>query len=98
MADPRPQDEVRATPILMVGIVSVILFAAGVFAISAWFTHLENDEADVKARQPVMPPDLRSARDRQEMDLVTYGWVDREKGIVRLPIDRAMELVVKETK
>lgn len=26
----------------------------------------------------------------------TYGWVDQSAGIVRLPIDRAMELIVAE--
>lgn len=27
--------------------------------------------------------------------LKTYGWVDREKGVVRIPIQRAMELAVE---
>ena len=27
--------------------------------------------------------------------LKTYGWVDREKGIVRIPINRAMELAIE---
>jgi hypothetical protein len=26
--------------------------------------------------------------------LATYGWVDRDAGIVRIPIERAMELLV----
>lgn len=33
--------------------------------------------------------DLRSEEDKI---LSTYGWTDKEKGIVRVPIDRAMEL------
>ncbi|MGD8453872.1 MAG: hypothetical protein PVJ57_18815 [Phycisphaerae bacterium] len=27
----------------------------------------------------------------------TYAWIDREKGIVRIPIERAMELIVAES-
>ncbi|MEW6160004.1 MAG: hypothetical protein AB1813_21450 [Verrucomicrobiota bacterium] len=27
--------------------------------------------------------------------LETYGWIDPSKGIVRLPVDRAMELTIK---
>ena len=38
------------------------------------------------------PEDLRA--DRQPR-LQAYGWVDREKGIVRMPIDQAMEAVVE---
>jgi hypothetical protein len=29
-------------------------------------------------------------------ELSTYGWVDEEQGVVRIPIDRAMDLLVKE--
>jgi hypothetical protein len=28
--------------------------------------------------------------------LTTYGWVDKSRGLVRLPIDRAMELLVQQ--
>ncbi len=28
--------------------------------------------------------------------LTTYGWVDRNRGVVRLPIDRAMEMLVQQ--
>jgi hypothetical protein len=31
-----------------------------------------------------------------QRNLETYGWVDRERGVVRIPIDRAMDLLVKE--
>lgn len=30
--------------------------------------------------------------------LKTYGWVDQAKGIVRLPVDRAMELTIQQWK
>lgn len=33
------------------------------------------------------------ARERVRMD---YGWVDMEKGVIRLPIGRAMRLVLRE--
>lgn len=28
--------------------------------------------------------------------LTTYGWIDRERGVVRIPVDRAMELLARE--
>jgi hypothetical protein len=39
--------------------------------------------------------DLQRFRDAQTAALETYGWVDRNAGIVRLPIERAMDLVVE---
>ncbi|HEX3882624.1 MAG TPA: hypothetical protein VHW66_08205 [Stellaceae bacterium] len=33
--------------------------------------------------------DLAAFRAQEQRDLGSYGWVDREHGIVRLPIDRA---------
>lgn len=34
-------------------------------------------------------------RAEQDKEMASYGWVDRERGIVRMPVDRAMELVEK---
>jgi hypothetical protein len=33
---------------------------------------------------------------KQEKQAGSYGWVDRKAGIVQVPVDRAMELVVQE--
>lgn len=35
-------------------------------------------------------------RDEQEKSLETYEWVNRSAGIVRVPIEKAMELLVKK--
>ena len=37
---------------------------------------------------------LKTAMDEAHKDLTTYGWVDKSKGVARIPIDRAMELTV----
>jgi hypothetical protein len=39
---------------------------------------------------------IDEVRSRQRELVSTYGWVDRENGIVRIPVDRAMDLVVTE--
>jgi hypothetical protein len=33
-------------------------------------------------------------RDRQRRELESWGWVDRDAGIAKIPIDRAIDLVV----
>jgi hypothetical protein len=37
--------------------------------------------------------DFQTYRSRAERDLNTYGWIDETRGIVKIPIDRAMALV-----
>ena len=36
---------------------------------------------------------LKTAMDEAHKDLTTYGWVDREAGIARVPLDQAMRHV-----
>ncbi|HEX9688679.1 MAG TPA: hypothetical protein VGB47_06390 [Thermoanaerobaculia bacterium] len=49
--------------------------------------------------EPRLEPDplapRRRIRAREDAVLTTYGWVDRSGGVVRIPIDRAMELLVQ---
>ena len=50
----------------------------------------------------VLPPyrstpvtDLAAMREAEQQALTSYGWVDPEKGIVRIPIDEAMKLTLQ---
>ncbi len=38
---------------------------------------------------------LRQLRATEDAALTTYGWVDRKNGIVHIPIDRAMDLILQ---
>jgi hypothetical protein len=39
--------------------------------------------------------DLARFRAEEEAKLTTYGWVDRKAGLVRIPVQRAMELMAE---
>lgn len=39
--------------------------------------------------------DLRDLRAQEDEILTTYGWVDRNAGVVRIPIDDAMKLAIQ---
>ena len=43
------------------------------------------------------PGDLAKQRAAEDSTLSTYGWVDRGAGIVRIPIEQAMQRLVEET-
>jgi len=40
--------------------------------------------------------ELSQLRSSEEQILRNYGWIDREKGIVRIPIERAMDIIAAE--
>ncbi len=40
-------------------------------------------------------PDLKAVRAEEEKMLNGYAWVDRTKGVVRIPVDRAIEVLAQ---
>ena len=47
-------------------------------------------------RLQISPPeDLKVFRVREEQELTNYGWINRTAGVVRIPIDRAMALLLE---
>ena len=42
------------------------------------------------------PEDLKDYRDSQDKILAGYGWVDSKAGIVRIPVQRAMDLLLEK--
>ena len=41
------------------------------------------------------PVELKAFRAAEEHELNTYGWVDQQTGIVRIPIERAMDILLQ---
>ncbi len=40
--------------------------------------------------------DIEEHRDREEAILSSYAWIDRQQGLARIPIDRAMAALAKD--
>jgi len=36
---------------------------------------------------------LQKLRSEQEKEAMSYGWIDKEKGIARIPVDKAIEII-----
>jgi hypothetical protein len=54
-------------------------------------------EAMPEARLQVdAPNELRQLRAAEEAALNSYGWADKDAGIVKIPVDRAMEILAKK--
>jgi hypothetical protein len=42
------------------------------------------------------PKNLETFRNEQKQEVNGYGWVDQSKGVVRIPVDQAMDLLLKK--
>ena len=45
--------------------------------------------------QVAAPQDLKHYKSAQDEILTSYGWVDRQAGVVRIPIERAMDILLQ---
>jgi hypothetical protein len=70
-----------------------VVFGAIVLAIIGP-TPRGSDYEETRAKKRV--ENLKTLREEADKALTTYGWVDKNKGVARIPIDRAMELTVTE--
>lgn len=76
---------------LLSGLAIVVVLIAG----NAYFERMKYEK--IYTRQLSAPnPALQQLRAEEEANLGSYGWVEEEAGTVRLPIERAMELVARE--
>ena len=74
----------------------VLLFALfGVIAVALIGPTPRGDSYE-KMRAEARMKKLKDARDEDSKALSGYAWIDKNKGTVRLPIDRAMELMVAD--
>src|SRR6266513_5865823 len=53
-----------------------------------------SDYEETRAKKRV--ENLKTVREEADKALNTYGWIDKTKGLARIPIERAMELTVAE--
>ena len=88
----------------------VVLSQLGLWWLFSTFTRRESRlsppvTALVRTQAPTEPPeprlqnnpqaDMRMMREKEDTVLNHYGWVDANRGVVRIPIDRALDLVAE---
>jgi len=87
--------EPRSGAIALVGAGIVILLVLIIVGVEAYYDRVRDQQIFVKQLQPVSE-DFKALRAREDTDLNSYRYIDRAKGSVRLPINRAMDLLVEE--
>ncbi len=79
----------------LVGILGCILLFVIIVGLQALFYTMHEDELRLKVySQPY--EELRRLDAEQLEQINSYGWVDQQAGVTHIPIDRAMELTVRE--
>jgi len=53
-----------------------------------------SDYEETRAKKRI--ENLKKLHEETQKDLTTYAWVDKNKGVARIPIERAMELTVAD--
>jgi hypothetical protein len=86
--DIQPRGSRWITPI---GVIGALLTMAILVAIMVQYTRPENLNAKRAAERAKALAEMNA---QNQEALSTYGWLDQPKGLVRLPISRAMELTV----
>ena len=81
--------------ILTVGILLTVLVLVMILLVQGWFYKAQTDEYVRKVIEP-RSEELASAVAEQQEALHSYRVIDAEQGTVAVPIERAMELVVRE--
>jgi hypothetical protein len=84
-----------ASPTAVVVVVFAMLVAITLIALQAYFGRATAREEQVKLIQP-MPEERSRIETEQRARLSGYHWVDRDAGVVSIPIERAMQLVVTD--
>jgi hypothetical protein len=89
---------------LVVGVVLTLVLVGGMIALLAQSSPSSMRASPTGTPTVVPPPpvlqaqpweNLRHYREEQSRILSNYAWIDRTAGAVRIPIERAMELVVE---
>jgi hypothetical protein len=103
--------DVNAIFLTKFGIGMALMITVFLFMLAGLFSYLKAREAKLArvpapvARPQALPPeprlqadpavDMRRMRADEERLLHQYAWIDPDKGIVRIPVERAMELMAQ---
>src|ERR1700685_2183800 len=97
-ADPREgfdRDEPSAGAIMAFALGSLVLLVLTILAIQQYFDHIWSEAVYEKVLAP--PSELlHEVRGRDDWNLTHYMYMDKASGQVRIPVDRAMELMLQD--
>lgn len=70
----------------------LVVFIVGIY----WLYVVAYEKVDQEVYSGAPSKELQAIHDREDENLHRFSFIDKEKGVVRIPIDRAMEIVASE--
>ena len=89
------RDDVDAPLIAVLGFIGALLVFLLIIGLEVLFYSMERDERERKYIERA-PAEFSQLQAQQMARLTEYRYLDPKKGVVAIPVDRAMELVVEE--
>jgi len=93
MAEPQ-QDDPGSGATLRVGVAGVLLVVLSVIGLEVLYYHTERRAR--RALEAAASAERTELQRVQRQRLDGWRWVDRDRGVVAIPVERAMELVIEE--
>jgi hypothetical protein len=87
--------EPAAGSIALFAIGSLVLLILTIVAIQVYFEHIWQEAVYEKVLKP-KDPELMDLRNRESWNMTHYGYMDQKSGVVRIPVDKAMDMVMKD--
>jgi len=106
----REPDDVNAVAVTKFGIALALMIIMSMFLLWGLFNYFKNQETAASPSGPPgpaaqLPPeprlektpvlDLRELREAEDQALDRYAWVDPNKGVVRIPVSRAIDILAQ---
>ena len=89
------RSEPHAWLITAFGAITVIGLVAVILGVQFYFDQMTEREVYEKVLVPVSA-DLKNLHNQEDEELNSYKYIDRDKGVVQIPIARAMQLIASE--
>lgn len=89
------ESEPEAQYVLIFSLAIIVTIVATMLFVTAYYD-AAHDKLVYERQQLPINEDLRNLRTKEDNDLHSYGFVDKAAGQVRVPIERAMELVLTD--
>lgn len=89
------QDRPDVALLTVIGVAGILFLLVVVFAVQALFFSMDRAE-EVRKDTGIRPATALQQRAEQQQLIGAYRWIDQKGGVVGIPIERAMELLVKE--
>jgi len=89
------KDEMNTPLIITIGVLFVVLTFVLIILLQVYFYKAQAKEYADKVIEP-KSAELSVHLANQAAELHNYRWIDQKKGVVGIPIERAMELIVEE--